>query len=78
MPELLAHTNMDTQAMSKVRTVIEAFVKFLAKDPSRWTTRYESGLFRSPYTHYQPLTGHIASPRYVERSRVAPGSPSPE
>jgi mortality factor 4-like protein 1 len=45
MPELLAHTNMDSQAMSKLRDHIEDFVKFLAKDPNRWiASPYESGL----------------------------------
>jgi mortality factor 4-like protein 1 len=52
MPELLAHTNMDSQAMSKLRDHIEDFVKFLAKDPNRWiASPYESGLctYMTPY-----------------------------
>jgi mortality factor 4-like protein 1 len=44
MPELLAHTNMDSQAMSKLRDHIEEFVKFLAKNPEQYiASPYESG-----------------------------------
>jgi mortality factor 4-like protein 1 len=44
MPELLAHTNMDSQAMSKLRDHIEEFVKWLAKDPTQYIANpYESG-----------------------------------
>ncbi|KAA8901394.1 MRG-domain-containing protein [Sphaerosporella brunnea] len=55
MPELLAHTNMDSQAMAKLRDHIEDFVKFLAKEPNRWIA--------SPY--------ESASPRYIDLSRGA-------
>ena len=45
MPELLAHTNMDSQAMGKLRDHIEEFVKFLAKNPEQYiATPYESGM----------------------------------
>lgn len=43
MPELLAHTNMDAQAMSKLRDHIEEFVRFLAKHPEYIANPYESG-----------------------------------
>lgn len=43
MPELLAHTNMDAQAMSKLRDHIEEFVRFLAKHPEYISNPYESG-----------------------------------
>ncbi|KAF8539902.1 MRG-domain-containing protein [Trichophaea hybrida] len=49
MPELLAHTNMDSQAMSKLRDHIEEFVKFLAKNPEQYiASPYESGEDYSP------------------------------
>ncbi|CCX11469.1 MRG-domain-containing protein [Pyronema domesticum] len=53
MPELLAHTNMDSQAMGKLRDHIEEFVKFLAKNPEQYIA--------SPY--------ESASPRYIDLSR---------
>lgn len=47
MPELLAHTNMDSQAMSKLRDYIEDFVKFLARNPEQYIAApYESGMER--------------------------------
>jgi len=53
MPELLAHTNMDSQAMSKLRDHIEDFVKFLGKNPEQYIA--------SPY--------ESASPRYIDLAR---------
>lgn len=55
MPELLAHTNMDSQAMSKLRDHIEEFVKFLGRNPDEYMS--------SPY--------ESASPRYIDLSRGA-------
>lgn len=44
MPELLAHTNMDSQSMSKLREHIEDFVQFLTKNPEQYiSSPYESG-----------------------------------
>ncbi|KAL7268380.1 Esa1p-associated factor [Rhizina undulata] len=44
MPELLAHTNMDAQSVTKLREHIEDFIRFLAKNPEQcMATPYESG-----------------------------------
>jgi hypothetical protein len=45
MPELLAHTNLDVEGMTKVRDLIEDLLRFIAEDPNRWVADcYESGL----------------------------------
>ncbi|KAG0636656.1 MRG-domain-containing protein [Tuber brumale] len=44
MPELLAHTNMDPQSVSKLREHIEDFIRFLGKNPEQYVAEhYESG-----------------------------------
>ena len=44
MPELLAHTNMDPQSISKLREHIEDFIRFLGKNPEQYVAEhYESG-----------------------------------
>lgn len=43
MPELLAQTNLDSQAMAKLRDHVEDFIRFLAKNPDFIVSQYESG-----------------------------------
>lgn len=48
MPELLAHTNMDPQSISKLREHIESLICFLAKNPEQYiSAHYESGSYQS-------------------------------
>ncbi|KAI5846545.1 MRG-domain-containing protein [Morchella snyderi] len=47
MPELLAHTNMDPQSISKLREHIENLISFLAKNPEQYiSAQYESGSYQ--------------------------------